>query len=114
MSSLVDRFEPVAHRSPVPSLPLVRRSVMGSRSSIRPRPAGRRRARSVRAAVVLLAAPAAALLLGATTAFANVALTQVSTDPYTDTQAQHHTEVEPDTFAFGSTVVSAFQVGRVS
>ncbi|GAA1972708.1 putative Ig domain-containing protein [Kitasatospora viridis] len=42
------------------------------------------------------------------------ALTQVSTDPYTDAQAQHATEVEPDTFGYGSTVVSAFQVGRVS
>jgi hypothetical protein len=38
----------------------------------------------------------------------------VSVDVYTDTQAQHRTEVEPDTFAFGSTIVSAFQVGRVS
>ncbi|MFE9424689.1 putative Ig domain-containing protein [Kitasatospora sp. NPDC006697] len=42
------------------------------------------------------------------------ALTEVSTDPYTDAQAQHATEVEPDTFSSGSTVVSAFQVGRVS
>ncbi|HEX4701547.1 MAG TPA: hypothetical protein VH352_05405, partial [Pseudonocardiaceae bacterium] len=42
-----------------------------------------------------------------------ITLTEVSTDPYTDTDAQHATEVEPDTFAFGSTIVSAFQVGRV-
>ncbi|GAB2712804.1 putative Ig domain-containing protein [Kitasatospora kifunensis] len=42
------------------------------------------------------------------------ALTQVSSDPYSDAQAQHATEVEPDTFSFGGTVVSAFQVGRVS
>ena len=41
-------------------------------------------------------------------------MTQVSSDPYTDAQAQHRTEVEPDTFSFGSTIVSAFQVGRVS
>ncbi|HEV2374038.1 MAG TPA: sialidase family protein [Streptosporangiaceae bacterium] len=40
-------------------------------------------------------------------------VTQVSHDIYTDTQAQHNTEVEPDTFAFGNTIVSAFQVGRV-
>jgi hypothetical protein len=37
----------------------------------------------------------------------------VSTDVYTDNQAQHRTEVEPDVSAFGSTIVSAFQVGRV-
>jgi hypothetical protein len=71
------------------------------------------RRRSLRAAV--LAAPAAAvLLLTAQAAYANVPLTQVSHDIYTDAQAQHNTEVEPDTFAFGSTIVSAFQVGRVS
>jgi hypothetical protein len=45
-------------------------------------------------------------------AFAAVALTKLSTDPYTNTSSQHRTEVEPDTFAFGSTVVGAFQVGR--
>ncbi|MFC4471021.1 sialidase family protein [Streptomyces xiangluensis] len=46
-------------------------------------------------------------------AAANVPVTQVSSDPYTDSQAQHRTEVEPDTFTFGNTIVSAFQVGRV-
>jgi hypothetical protein len=43
-----------------------------------------------------------------------VVVTQVSHDIYTDAQAQHNTEVEPDTFVSGSTIVSAFQVGRVS
>jgi hypothetical protein len=53
------------------------------------------------------------ILLGVVTAHANVPVPIVSTDPYTDTQAQHQTEVERDTFQFGSTIVSAFQVGRV-
>ena len=53
------------------------------------------------------------LLVAATPASANVAVTQVSADPFTDAQAQHRTEVEPDTFSFGTTIVSAFQVGRV-
>src|SRR5262249_22014689 len=43
-----------------------------------------------------------------------VALTRLSSDPYTNASSQHATEVEPDTFAFGSTVVSAFQVARIS
>jgi hypothetical protein len=43
---------------------------------------------------------------------ANVPLTQVSADPYTNATSQHATEVEPDTFAHGGTVVGAFQVGR--
>ncbi|RSD09175.1 sialidase family protein [Amycolatopsis eburnea] len=64
-------------------------------------------------AVLLPALVTGGLLVAATSAAANVAVTQVSSDPFTDAQAQHRTEVEPDTFAFGSTIVSAFQVGRV-
>ena len=41
-------------------------------------------------------------------------LVLLSTDPYTNTTSSHKTEVEPDTFSFGSTIVSAFQVGRFS
>src|SRR5260370_4432393 len=46
-------------------------------------------------------------------------LLQISSDPFTNSPTsktlydQHKTEVEPDTFAFGSTFVSTFQVGRV-
>src|SRR5437763_16253450 len=54
----------------------------------------------------------AACLTMAGIAGANVALTQVSSDPYTNSTSQHATEVEPDTFADHGTVVSAFQVGR--
>jgi BNR repeat-like domain len=45
-------------------------------------------------------------------AAASATLLQLSSDPYTNTTSQHRTEVEPDTFSFGSTIVSAFQVGR--
>jgi hypothetical protein len=51
-------------------------------------------------------------LMSTLTAFANFPLLQISSDPYTNTTSQHKTEVEPDTFAFGSTIVSTFQVGR--
>ncbi|MGB9086725.1 MAG: sialidase family protein [Terriglobales bacterium] len=44
---------------------------------------------------------------------AQVALTQLSTDTFTDTPSQHETEVEPGTFSYGSTIVSAFQVARI-
>jgi hypothetical protein len=53
-------------------------------------------------AVLALAAPA----------FATVPITQVSTDPYTNTTSFHATELEPDTFSFGSTIVGVFQTGR--
>lgn len=44
--------------------------------------------------------------------FAAPSLTKISSDPYTNTTSQHATEVEPDTYSSGSTIVSAFQVGR--
>jgi hypothetical protein len=55
-----------------------------------------------------------AVFLSGLVAFANMPLTlvRISTDPYINTTSQHQTEVEPDTFAFGSTVVGTFQVGR--
>jgi len=61
-----------------------------------------------------VAVSAAALLSVVTSigAFANVPLLQISADPFTNTTSQHRTEVEPDTFTFGSTIVSAFQQGR--
>ena len=40
-------------------------------------------------------------------------LIQISSDPFHNKISQHKTEVEPDTFAFGDTIVSGFQVGRV-
>src|SRR5437763_16837042 len=54
----------------------------------------------------------AACLTMAGIAGANVALTQVSTDPYPNATSQHATEEEPDTFADHGTVVAAVQVGR--
>jgi hypothetical protein len=44
---------------------------------------------------------------------ATVPLTKLSTDTFTNSTSQHATEVEPDSFAFGSTIVAAFQVGRI-
>jgi hypothetical protein len=57
-------------------------------------------------------AGAAALGLGSAVASANVPVQQVSHDTFTNATSQHATEVEPDTFAFGNTIVSTFQVGR--
>jgi hypothetical protein len=59
----------------------------------------------VTAALVVLA-------IGATPALANLALTQISSDPFTNSTSQHATEVEPDTFSSGNTIVSVFQQGR--
>ena len=41
-------------------------------------------------------------------------LVKLSTDTFANSTSQHATEVEPDSFAFGSTIVAAFQVGRIS
>src|SRR5580704_15323981 len=43
-----------------------------------------------------------------------VTLTQISTDPFTVPPGQHATEVEPHMLANGSTLVSAFQTGRIA
>src|SRR5437867_12292496 len=53
-----------------------------------------------------------ALVAWPAVASANVPLTRVSADPFPNPTSQHATEVEPDTFAHGSTVVATFQVGR--
>jgi len=44
---------------------------------------------------------------------ATVPLVKLSADTFTNSTSQHATEVEPDSFAFGSTIVAAFQVGRI-
>jgi hypothetical protein len=59
------------------------------------------------------------LLVLALLAFITVAaqaqkgLIELSSDPFTNTSSQHATEVEPDTFSYGSTFVTAFQTGRI-
>src|SRR5438034_5371193 len=58
--------------------------------------------------------------LAFSTLVAYAATTHLSTDPFTQATCKgsaltnHHTEVEPDTFSNGSTIVATFQVGRVS
>jgi hypothetical protein len=37
---------------------------------------------------------------------------RLSLDPYTNADAQHETAVEPDSFAWGNTIVAAYQIGR--
>ena len=65
-----------------------------------------------------IALAAGTLLLLASTGFAAVTLTRISTDKFTNTTAidgvpvYHKTQLEPDTFSFGTTIVSAFQSGR--
>jgi hypothetical protein len=44
----------------------------------------------------------------------NVTLAQISADPFTVAPGQHATEVEPHVLAYGATLVSAFQTGRIA
>ena len=55
---------------------------------------------------------ALAVLLIALPANAQVPLTQISNDNFTNTSSQHQTEVEPASFSVGNTIVSVFQEGR--
>ncbi|MDQ1743750.1 MAG: hypothetical protein QOE23_2089 [Pseudonocardiales bacterium] len=59
-----------------------------------------------------VAATASVMMLNLPAAHAAVALTQIITDPFTNSTSQHKTEVEPDTFAYGSTIIAAAQSGR--
>jgi hypothetical protein len=45
---------------------------------------------------------------------ATVPLVKLSTDTFANVTSQHATEVEPGSFAFGATIISSFQVGRIS
>lgn len=57
-------------------------------------------------------AVATALLVAVEAAQAAVPITEVTNDPFSNLQSQHATAVEPDTFAFGNTIVTVSQVGR--
>jgi len=61
-------------------------------------------------AVAVLAA--ALLFLVVVPAFAQHTVVQISVDRFQNSDSVHRTEVEPDTFAWGSTIVSAFHVAR--
>ena len=54
----------------------------------------------------------AAVLVAPALARAAGPLQQISSDPFRNPDSQHATEVEPDSFAHGDTVVAVFQAGR--
>jgi hypothetical protein len=60
----------------------------------------------------MVATVAVVVVLNGSSAQAAVGLTKVIADPFTNTSSQHQATVEPDTFAFGSTIVAATQSGR--
>jgi BNR repeat-like domain len=70
------------------------------------------KAKTLSQAGAVLSLVLAGLLYAPSSTSANVSVTQVSRDPFLNATSQHATELEPDTFAFGNTVVGAFQVGR--
>ncbi len=69
-------------------------------------PTGRRLRFAAAGAIALMVTVSAPL-----GAFASTLL-QISSDPYTNSTSAHKTQVEPDTFSFGSTIVAATQSGR--
>jgi len=53
-----------------------------------------------------------AAMSGPALATGRVPMIQVSQDPYTNTNAFHQVELEPDTYSFGSTTIAAHQTSR--
>jgi BNR repeat-like domain len=85
------------------------------RSTMRPARL-RLRARATWGTALLAALLSTAFALAAPARAAQPGVTQISSDPFAPASlptAAHATEVEPDTFSWGSTLVSAYQVGRV-
>lgn len=68
--------------------------------------------RTMRRGLGIATAAGALLALNMPAAHAAIAQTQIITDSFTNTTSQHKTVVEPDTFAYGNTIVAAAQVGR--
>ena len=72
---------------------------------------------SVSVSIVLLALAVAVMLTSparAQSAQPQTSLVKLSKDTFKNSSSQHATEVEPDTYAYGSEIVTAFQVGRIS
>jgi hypothetical protein len=70
--------------------------------------------RARRVSVVSGMVGVAMAMVMSSSAWAAVPIVTLSADPYTNQTSYHQTEVEPDTYSFGSTIVAAFQVGRFS
>ncbi len=62
--------------------------------------------------LILASVAAAVLTAAAQPAYAVVPLTQIGDDTFTNPTSQHKTQVEPDTFSHGSTIVMVTQTGR--
>jgi hypothetical protein len=75
---------------------------------------GEERARRARSIWTVFAVVGFALLFAATISAASVLPTPISDDPYTDGGSghQHKTQLEPDSYAYGQTIVTATQSGR--
>lgn len=79
------------------------------------RPSWRKRTFVLLSFALLCAVAFAALTAGGRASAASPAaftLKQISSDPYTNTTSQHRTQVEPDNYSSGSTIVAAVQTGR--
>lgn len=68
--------------------------------------------KSTRSPLAAIAALAFAAVASMGPALANVTVTAIGADPYLNVSAQHATQVEPDSLAYGSTIVTASQTGR--
>jgi hypothetical protein len=72
----------------------------------------------IRRVAPAFALAAGTILLVASTGFAAVTLTRISSDKFTNATAvdgvnvYHKSQLEPDTFSFGTTIVATFQSGR--
>jgi hypothetical protein len=65
-----------------------------------------------RVASVALLVFVGGLAVAASVYAGSVVATPISSDPYQNPESQHRTQLEPDSFGWGNTVVATFQTGR--
>ena len=65
-----------------------------------------------RVASVALVVLVGGLAVAASVYAGSVVATPISSDPYQNPESQHRTQLEPDSFGWGNTVVATFQTGR--
>ncbi len=70
--------------------------------------------RGIAPAAIIIVLAIAVGIVTAVPGSAQTLFRQLSQDSYTNGSSQHQTEVEPGAFAYGSKIVTAFQVARIS
>lgn len=71
-----------------------------------------RHSRGIALATALILSTLSVMLFSSFASASGSGLVKLSSDPYTNSSSQHKTQVEPDNYSYGSTIVNVVQSGR--